>query len=310
MIDPPSGIREQNPFDVDVENCIREENIESAFLLLDLFKKTVEIAGIRDIAPHAGRIPANLLDGRGEFPFATTGDGSTALAAVAVTPTTGNGAPTQSYAYISSPISGNPSLTAIYDGDGNYQGSTSAPLVASPDFIVYNNAGIVFNTRGMSSLNRIILSPVDSFTGTVTFSFTGFPAESTCTLSPTSQDLTATTAFANASLTLQTTASRADSLPGVIGPQHWWVSSGVVMFAAMFLSASGRRRHRRRFAAFRTTVIMLLIGLSGCGGGGSSGVGGGGGRSDPGTPVGNYTITVTASSGKVTHSASFQLIVQ
>ena len=253
--------------------------------------------------------PSRGLDPTGTVTFYS---GSTALGpAIAVNPTTGNGAPTQSWSYISSPISGNPTLTATYSGDANYQSSTSAPLVASPDFIVSNNAGagIVFNTRGMSSSLRITLSPVDSFTGTVTFSCSGFPAESTCTLSPTSQDLTPTTAFANTDLTLRTAAPRVRSLPGVAGLQHWWSAANTLMLVAVFLLASGRRPRGQKHVAFCATTVVLLIGLAGCGGGGGSS-GGGGGTHDPGTPVGNYIITVTASSGTLVHSTTLQLVVQ
>ena len=46
---------------------------------------------------------------------------------------------------------------------------------------------------------------------------------------------------------------------------------------------------------------------AGAAGGGG---GGGGGAGDPGTPRGSYTVTVTATSGALTHTASFKLNVQ
>jgi|HubBroStandDraft_4_1064222.scaffolds.fasta_scaffold18916_2 hypothetical protein len=60
------------------------------------------------------------------------------------------------------------------------------------------------------------------------------------------------------------------------------------------------------------TVGALLIGAGcgGAGGGGSSGGGGSGPATDPGTPSGNYVVTVTATAGSLTHTLSFTLVIQ
>jgi len=56
-------------------------------------------------------------------------------------------------------------------------------------------------------------------------------------------------------------------------------------------------------------VVLMVVGLeNGCGGG-SSGGGGGGGAGQPGTPAGNYTIVVTATSGSLSHSVQVNLTV-
>jgi uncharacterized membrane protein YtjA (UPF0391 family) len=56
-------------------------------------------------------------------------------------------------------------------------------------------------------------------------------------------------------------------------------------------------------------VVLIVVGLeNGCGGG-SSGGGGGGGAGQPGTPTGNYVITVRATSGALSHSAQVNLTV-
>jgi hypothetical protein len=87
------------------------------------------------------------------------------------------------------------------------------------------------------------------------------------------------------------------------------VSVGVLLFLP------GRRLNRR--GIYFTVVMLFLIGgfvsLSGC-----SSSGGAGNPSNPsmpstlGTPVGTQTVTVSATdaSGKLTHSASFQIVVQ
>ena len=229
-----------------------------------------------------------------------------------INPTSGTA---QSTAFISSPISGNPSLTAIYTGDPNYAGSTSPPLIASADFVVSNNAGagIVFNTRGTTSSTTITVSSIVAFTGTVTFTCSGLPAESTCSFSPASLDVSPTVPFANSSIAITTRAPRAGMLlPNQLRPGNWWTTIDGVMFAGVFLLAGARKSGSRKLGAFRGIVLGLLIALVGCGGGGggSGSGGGGGGNPDPGTPVGTYVITVTGTSGTTTHTTSFQLIVQ
>jgi ABC-type glycerol-3-phosphate transport system substrate-binding protein len=52
-------------------------------------------------------------------------------------------------------------------------------------------------------------------------------------------------------------------------------------------------------------VLGLLLLIPACGGGGGSG-----GNHDPGTPMGTSTVSVTATSGTLSHNTTFQLVVQ
>jgi hypothetical protein len=54
--------------------------------------------------------------------------------------------------------------------------------------------------------------------------------------------------------------------------------------------------------------VSLAVGV-GCGGSSSSGSGGGG-QTDPGTPVGSYTIVVTGTTGNLTQTANVTVSVQ
>ena len=56
------------------------------------------------------------------------------------------------------------------------------------------------------------------------------------------------------------------------------------------------------------SIVLLSIFVA-CGGGSSANVGGGG-AGHPGTPPGNYTITVNSVVGAVTRSAQVMLTVQ
>ena len=68
--------------------------------------------------------------------------------------------------------------------------------------------------------------------------------------------------------------------------------------------ALGYRGRQRRwglaFALFALTFIFANVGCGGSSGGGSSG--GGGGNTNPGTPVGTYTITVSFTINGVTQT--------
>jgi hypothetical protein len=84
----------------------------------------------------------------------------------------------------------------------------------------------------------------------------------------------------------------------------------------MFLPIGGLALLATSFTSRRKKIWSLLLGcmvfsglifLTACGGSSSSGGGGGG---HPGTPAGTYTITVTGTSGSVTHTTTGTLVVQ
>jgi hypothetical protein len=97
------------------------------------------------------------------------------------------------------------------------------------------------------------------------------------------------------------------------------VSHGSGIFYAIWLPLPGlvlafgelqrRRMGGKRAVLLVAALLLLLVGLQACGGGGSSGSGGGG---QPGTPVGDYTVTVTATStlGSLTHPTQLLLDVR
>lgn len=242
--------------------------------------------------------------------------GNTSLGSATLSPSSPQPGTAQSSAFLMSPISGNPSLTATYGGDTNYAGSTSPVLVASPDFVLSSNAGAgtVLATPGQSTGAGLSVTSIDGFSGNVSFSCTGVPAETTCTISPQSVTIGANTAAASASFTLQTTAPTALLLPRPGRNWNGWTSVGMTLIAGIVLLPYSLRSRVRVSREVSVLLMMFLLSTIGCsGGGGSSGSGGGGGGgggSNQGTPTGSYTITFQASSGSVIHTVNIKLIVE
>jgi hypothetical protein len=71
--------------------------------------------------------------------------------------------------------------------------------------------------------------------------------------------------------------------------------------AIVVLSGSRRRAWARLLSLLAVSCLITIVGC-----GGSSNSGGG----DPGTPPGSSTVTVTATSGTLTHTATITLNVQ
>ncbi|GAC1505675.1 MAG: hypothetical protein NVS1B11_03830 [Terriglobales bacterium] len=194
---------------------------------------------------------------------------------------------------------GQNTITAQYSGDSNYAGSNAAAITVNvqQDFSITDSASSMTVTRGTSGTLKITITGQTGYNGTVNFatsSCSGLPAESTCSFSPSAITGSGTTA-----LTVTTTAPKTSMLRG-----FGWTSSFGIAFAGVFLLAAPSRR-RVSTGVLAVSVFISLLTLVGCGGGGSSSH-----ISDPGTPVGTYTVSVTATSGALSHSTSFTLTTQ
>jgi hypothetical protein len=108
-------------------------------------------------------------------------------------------------------------------------------------------------------------------------------------------------------LTVSTTAATTSDLvyPKVGNGKGWLGAGSGALFAVLiFFGIPARRRSWRSMLGI--IVAMAVIGvLSSCGGSG----GGGGGQTIPGTTAGNYTVTVTGTSGSITQSTPVTVVV-
>jgi hypothetical protein len=184
------------------------------------------------------------------------------------------------------------------------------PTPPPPDFGFAVSPATATVAAGQSAVATVTITPIGGYSGTVNLSCGTLPGGAACSFTPASMT-PANGLVATGKLTITTTAPSSAmergaprSLEGIA-----LVSVGVLLFLP------GRRLNRR--GIYFAVVMLFLIGgfvsLSGC-----SSSGGAGNPSNPsmpstlGTPVGTQTVTVSATdaSGKLTHSASFQIVVQ
>jgi Pro-kumamolisin, activation domain/Bacterial Ig-like domain (group 3) len=196
---------------------------------------------------------------------------------------------------------GSYTISATYSGDSNYSSSTTSEVQINvqPDFGMFNSASsITIPAPGGSGTASIAVAAFDGFNGTVIFACSGLPSEASCGFNPSSVQGSGTT-----TVTVTTKGAHAVAR---IAPVHGpWPGLSVVGIAGLFLlGAPSRRRYWKRILILLAfTLVLAGVGCGGKGGGNSV-------TTDPGTPVGNYTVTVTGTSGSVSHTMTLNLTVQ
>jgi trimeric autotransporter adhesin len=141
----------------------------------------------------------------------------------------------------------------------------------------------------------------------LTYTCTGSPnlatAEITCTPPNSGQPTNAT----SVTITVKTTGATTQLRRPFAGSRLVYAFLIPGLFGIFF--AAGTRRRGVKLLGMIVVLGCCSLGLGSCGGGGNSG---GGGISNPGTPAGNYTVTITATTGgpvPLTQSTQFTLSV-
>ncbi len=210
---------------------------------------------------------------------------------------------------------GSYSVTATYQGDQNNAASTSSAatiVIAAPDFSVSATPTSGTIMPGQTATFTFTVSPVGGYAGTVNFSCGTLPSQAACSFSPTSvtpsggspasTTMTVTTAVASAMLNPERRSG--PPLP------PWLPAGGLAMAGGIGLAFTPKRiwRWNRQLRGLCGALLLasLFMLVSGCGGGGN------GSPSNPGTPAGSYTVSVTASSsaGGPQHAMNITLVVQ
>ena len=163
-------------------------------------------------------------------------------------------------------------------------------------------------TPGESASYNFSVLPVGaSFTNAVTLSCSSTPViAALCSFTPSS--VTPGNSSAAVVMTIATTSSSASLFPSGPNRAVFFYASSLALPGLALLATRGRgtKRARRTLQASVLGLILLALLLPSCGAAGSNGGGGGGGGGggqQQGTQPGTYTITVTGTSGTLSHQA-------
>src|ERR1700728_758769 len=155
-------------------------------------------------------------------------------------------------------------------------------------------------SQGSNANATVALALTGGFSGTVAFTCADPASASICTAPP------STNVSGNVTFQITTTAPTAKlQRPMDRGTRIFYAAFLPGLMGIVF--AGSRKRSLR---GMRLLALLMLLGISSlwmasCGGSNSGNT-----TTNPGTPKGTYTITVTGTSGGATANSSFQLIVQ
>jgi len=203
---------------------------------------------------------------------------------------------------ISGFLPGQHTITAQYSGDGSFNSSLSnaVSFTIIPDFaLAATLPSLVIGAPGQSGTLKVMVNGQTGFNGTMKFtgaSCAGLPVEASCSFTPSS-----VTGSGSTILTVTTAGPHAV----LMIPQRRYLWSLAAISFAFGLLLPCAPQKRRRWAKMVGIISVLVLSVAvGCGSGGTSA------PSDPGTPAGSYPVTVTASTGTLTHTVRFTLLIQ
>ncbi len=188
------------------------------------------------------------------------------------------------------------SITATYNPTGSFASSTSAPSqLQVQDFTLSapNPTTVTISAPGQSGKTVITITPLGGFNQTPAFTCAPLPSEANCTAAGTATSQTITFTTVAASRLRESPFGRhggvfyAMLLPGLFG----------------LVWPAGSRKRMIRLVALIAILACLTLWMPACGGGSTS-------TSNPGTPTGTTSVSITATSGSLHHSVQVQLTVQ
>ena len=164
------------------------------------------------------------------------------------------------------------------------------------------SANLAINA-GATGTVPLTVTPVSGFAQAVTFSCSGLPSEATCTFSPST-----VTPSGSGTNTVLTVATTAPSGAAMLSPLRYFTGFSTTALVLCFLPLVVPKSLRRQFQILLSVFALLSLGA--CGGGGATSQH----NSNPGTPPGTYTVTISAVSGSsspaLTHNATLTLVVK
>ena len=183
--------------------------------------------------------------------------------------------------------------------------------VTFPDFSLTSSPSTATIKAGQSATFTLTASPVNGFTGSISFACSGLPALAACTFNPATVvlsgksatvTLTVTTSATSATLNNPQYRYSAGQIPQLAS--EWWGFSATLALLG-FVGTTRRRRNgpmQRLLVVAWLTLVLVLIG---CGGGGNP--------PPPQTPtppaVSTITVAGTSSDGSIVNSATISLTI-
>jgi hypothetical protein len=200
------------------------------------------------------------------------------------------------------------SYTIRASSSGLTSAQASFTVNGNPDFAIsLSKQSLQVGTQSVGSIS-VNVTPSNGFTGSITMSCSGLPADSTCSFAPATLQANGTNTALASVMTISTGVATVAAIRHADGPLFLATSTG--MFSAGFFGlvfAPIARRNRASQSKGTKLLQLILVAIILCGG--LVGCGTLGGQTHV-TPAGTYTVTVKASSTGVSHSSAFTLVVQ
>lgn len=206
-------------------------------------------------------------------------------------------------------------VAASYPGNSTYSSSVSATTgLTANGFVISGTAVTVLPGASTGNTSTITVTPSGGFTGLVmlTAAITSSPAgvvnPPTFSFGATSPVSVTGIPAGVATLTITTYAAAGCGQARNSSPEFpWYRTGGAVLACLFFFCLPARQRRWRAMLGIALFLVILSTGVEACGGRAANGVCL---AISPATTVGNYTVTVTGTSGAITEQGAITLTVQ